>query len=188
MKTLRNLAILLSAVGLSVVLVVAAMNYRDAGRPLPLDSMQLTAQIAVAGQLTPGQLAELKQRGFATIITMLPDGEEVGQITSSQVRAEAHSSDMGYAYVPLPKGDIVPDGAVIALVHALASNPEPVILYCRDGRRAARTWSLMEASRPGGADAATILAAVKASGHSADDMLDDIRARIARRDVLLASR
>lgn len=187
MNKLRTFAIFGAAIGLGTLLVVAAMEYRRAGEPLPLKSMQLTAQIAVAGQLTPAQLAELKARGFATIIAMRPDGEEMGQPSAREVREEANKQGMGFAYVPLPKGDIVPAGAVVALVQALAANPEPVLLYCRSGRRAARTWSLLEASRPAGASAPAILAAVKASGHSADDLAGDIAQRVARRSARYAA-
>lgn len=54
-------------------------------------------------------------------------------------------------------------------------------MYCRSGSRAARTWSLMEASRPGGRSADDILAAVKRSGQGADDLAGAINARIAKR-------
>lgn len=187
MFELRNLAVFSAAIGLGTVLVIAATSLLPAQAPLPVHSMQLTARIAVAGQLTPNQVAELKSRGFGTVVVMLPDGEEAGQPASADMHAAARDERMAFAYVPLPKGDIVPDAAVVALVHALDEHPEPVMLYCRDGRRAARAWSLLEASRPGGANAASILAAVRASGHSADDLAGHIARRIARRELLLAA-
>jgi len=89
---------------------------------------------------------------------------------------------MNFAYVPVPHGDI-PAGAVTALARAMAENPKPILLYCRSGRRAARTWSLVEVSRSDGLDAADILAAVKAGGQSAEDLDTAIAARIANRSV-----
>ena len=124
MNKLRNLASAGAALGLGVLLVMAAMAYQRAGQPLPLESLQLTAQIAVAGQLSPAQLADLKARGFATIIaspaatsTMQPVTRPLRKAPSGQVGKDARA--------PLPRGDIVPPAAVIALVQALATHPEP---------------------------------------------------------------
>jgi protein tyrosine phosphatase (PTP) superfamily phosphohydrolase (DUF442 family) len=59
-----------------------------------------------------------------------------------------------------------------------------VLLYCRSGRRAARTWSLVEASRADGMDVAQIIAAVKEGGQEADDLKDALEQRVAARAVL----
>ena len=71
--------------------------------------------------------------------------------------------------------------AVTALQKALESPARPVLLYCRSGKRAARTWALAEASRPGGLDAAAIKRIVLATGHPVADLDRDIQARIAAR-------
>ncbi|MFL6657217.1 MAG: beta-lactamase hydrolase domain-containing protein, partial [Massilia sp.] len=95
------------------------------------------------------------------------------------------SSDLNalnFVYIPVPHGAI-PDSAVTALGKALANSPGPVLLYCRSGRRAARTWSLVEASRTGGLDAAQIIATVKASGQEVDDLKDALEQRIAARST-----
>jgi uncharacterized protein (TIGR01244 family) len=137
----------------------------------------------VSEQLQVSQLREVKQRGFATVIDLRPDGEAEGQPTAELVKATADAHKLAFAYVPVPQGDI-PDSAVDALNKAIADSPKPVLLYCRSGRRAARTWSLVEASRPGGGSASEIMAAVKASGQSADDLAGAIHARIAKRGAL----
>jgi uncharacterized protein (TIGR01244 family) len=85
-----------------------------------------------------------------------------------------------FAYVPVPHGDI-PGQAVDALGQSLASAGKPVLLYCRSGKRAARTWALSEASRADGLDAVAIQAAVRSAGQSADDLAESIAARIAAR-------
>ena len=87
---------------------------------------------------------------------------------------------MALALVPVAPGAI-PNSAVSALTEALAAEPGKVMLYCRSGSRAARTWSLFEASHSGGADAEAILAAVKASGQSADDLRTAIAGRVSAR-------
>lgn len=164
--------------GMSLVLATAAIQRWQ--RPPPAKVSRLSGQIAVAEQLSLDQIPELGQRGYATIIDLRPDGEAPDQPSASAVRTRARKSSMRFAYVPVPHGDI-PASAVDALQQAIADNPSPVLLYCRSGRRAARTWSLVEASRQDGASGDAILAAVKASGQSADDLAPAIRERIARR-------
>ena len=143
---------------------------------------QLTERFAVAGQITPDQLADLKARGYTTIISLRPDGEGADQPSSEQMQAAARSNSMSFAYVPVTPGAI-PDSAVDALNKATADTSGKVLMYCRSGSRAARTWGLVEASRPDGADAQAIMAAVKASGQSADDLREAISQRVSARSV-----
>ncbi len=141
----------------------------------------LTERFAVAGQITVEQLAELKARGYTTIIALRPDGEGgPDQPSSAQMGDAARSNGMSFAYVPVVPGPI-PESAVAALRQAIAGDTGKVLLYCRSGSRAARTWSLVEASRPGGMDADAIVAAVKASGQSADDLRSAITGRVSAR-------
>lgn len=166
--------------GVALALASAA----HAGVQAPAKVSQLTERFAVAGQVSPEQLADLKARGYTTIISLRPDAEGPGQTGSTEMDAAARSNGMAFAYVPVAPGAAIPDTAVAALGKALQDNPGKVLLYCRSGSRAARTWGLVEASRPGGADAESILAAVKASGQSADDLRDAIDKRVAARPAM----
>ena len=141
---------------------------------------QLTSAISVSEQLTPDQLKGVNHSGFTTVIDLRPDGEVAGQPDAAAMEAEAKANGLAFVYVPVPHGDI-PDSAVEALGKALDAHRGPVLMYCRSGKRAARTWSLVEASRSGGMQANEILEAVKASGQSADDLRPAIEARIAKR-------
>lgn len=147
----------------------------------PAKISQLTERFAVAGQITPDQVAELKARGYTTIIALRPDGEGPDQPSAMQVGAAARSHGVAFAYVPVAAGAPIPDSAVAALSEAIADKPGKVLLYCRSGSRAARTWGLVEASRPGGADANAIIDAVKASGQSAEDLREAIAKRVSLR-------
>ena len=60
-------------------------------------------------------------------------------------------------------------------------SPQACCDVLRSGSRAARTWSLVEASRKEGMDVDSILAAVKNAGQSADDLKQNIIERIAKR-------
>lgn len=149
---------------------------------LPAKVSPLTERFAVAGQINPDQLADLKARGYTTIISLRPDGEGADQPSSVQMEAAARSNGMSFAYVPVTPGPI-PDSAVEALTKATAGTSGKVLMYCRSGSRAARTWGLVEASRPDGADAPAIMAAVKASGQSADDLREAISQRVSARNI-----
>ncbi len=168
--------VIVASVG--VAIAVGAL----AGTEVPLQAKvaTLTDRFAVSGQISPAQLADLNARGYTTIISLRPDDEGPDQPSAAQMSEAARSNGMAFAFVPVKSGAI-PDTAVTALSQAVAGNSGKVLLYCRSGSRAARTWSLFEASRLGGADAEAILAAVKASGQSADDLRPAIAERVSAR-------
>lgn len=136
--------------------------------------------IFVTEQINESDVAEVHRRGYATLIDLRPDGEAANQVPSSTVQSSAQANQLAFYYIPVAHGDI-PDAAVTALTEALAKSPRPALLYCRSGRRAARTLSLYEASLPGGPDAAAILNMARSSGQSADDLASEINHRIALR-------
>jgi uncharacterized protein (TIGR01244 family) len=166
---------------IGLILVVAGFGYDDwSSRPPQSPLNRLVADIWVSEQLHLDAIANLRARGFRTLIDLRPDGEAPDQPPASEVESAALGNNMRFFYVPVPHGDI-PEEAVTALAKALANSPKPVLLYCRSGRRAARTWSLVEAARPNGLDANAIQAAVKAAGQSVDDLNAVILQRISHR-------
>jgi uncharacterized protein (TIGR01244 family) len=92
----------------------------------------------------------------------------------------ARRQAVDFGYVPVPHGEI-PEEAVLKLRQALADQKGQVLLYCRSGKRAARTWALAEAGRVGGLQADEIIAAVRGAGQEADDLRPRIEAAIAAR-------
>ncbi|MGH8854679.1 MAG: TIGR01244 family sulfur transferase [Telluria sp.] len=136
--------------------------------------------VAVAGQLREADLSGLKAQGYTTIVDQRPDGEAADQPSSALMAAAARAQGLRFSYIPVRPGAI-PDTAVEELRAALAANPQGVLIYCRSGSRAARTWGLAEAARPDGPDAATILAAIRAAGQSGDDLAEALAQRIAGR-------
>lgn len=159
-----------------------AAYQRFAHPPLPpAVTMKLLADgVWVSEQIGPSQLALLHQQRFVAVVDLRPDGEAAGQPSSSDMADAAARAGLAFSYTPVPHGAI-PDQAISDLQKVLASQPRPVLLYCRSGRRAARTWALAEASRPGGLDAQAIRRIVLAVGQPVDDLGPDIQARIAAR-------
>lgn len=192
MKAMSNARLFGAAVLAGALLMLALLAYANwSSGPMqppapPAELSTLTPGIGVAGQLRLDDVPRLQARGYATVIALRPDGEEPGQPTAAAMEAAARAHGLHFAHVPVPKGDAVPDAVVASLGEALAAKPGPVLLYCRSGRRAARAWSLAEASRPGGLAPAEILAAVQATGHSADDLQAAIAQRVAQRSTTAA--
>lgn len=182
MTTLSTRRVSVFALLTGITLVLATAGYARWQRPVPAQTHALTHLISVSGQLQPDQVPALREAGYSAIIDLRPDGEAPDQPSAARMGEAARASRMAFVYVPVAQGAI-PDSAVASLHKALAEHPGPVLLYCRSGKRAARTWGLVEASRSGGSDVDAILAAVKASGQSADDLRAQIAERVKARQL-----
>jgi uncharacterized protein (TIGR01244 family) len=176
------------AFGAVAVLAVAGIHRatapsRPAVDPLAhLDAKPLAQGIWISEQIVPEQLAALKSQGFLAVVDLRPDDEVAGQPPASAMSTAAAAEGLAFDYIPVSHGD-VPSGAVDALGRSLARHEKqkPILLYCRSGRRAARTWALAEASRPGGMQAPAILNVVHQAGQDASDLAGQIAVRIAAR-------
>lgn len=150
-----------------------------AGAPL-LDGVTVREQVMIP------ELESLKAQGVRSIVSLRPDGESSDQPAAQVLGDAARAAGLTFAYVPVPMRGI-PDDAVNGLRSVLATAPRPVVLYCKSGTRAARTWALAEASRAGGASADAITAAVRSAGKVVDDLKEQIAARIATRNAQFAA-
>ena len=165
--------------GAAAVLGIAAFDRHRASPRVP--ARQLAQGVWIAGQIGPEQMAALKSEGFRAVVDLRPDNEDADQPPVNIMGSAAAVQGLHFDYIPVPHGADVPAGAVDALGRTLASSDRPILLYCRSGRRAARTWALSEASRPGGLAAPAILNAVHQAGQDAGDLTDQIAARVAAR-------
>lgn len=129
------------------------------------DRVEVTSQLQVEDMVAVG-------RRYRMVVDLRPDGEALDQPSSQAMEHAARMAGLGFAYVPVPHGDI-PDDAVARLQSVLAAQGD-VLLYCRSGKRAARTWALAEARRPGGLSAEQIQASVQGAGQDAADLRDRI--------------
>jgi len=151
----------------------------------PLRIWPVANEVSISTQITLTAIESLKQRGFATVIDLRPDGEASDQPFSSAVEAEAKGQGLNFFYVPVPHGDKVPAEVVERLTQALAVSGRPVLLYCRSGRRATRAWSLAEAGRSDGLSLEEIKTSARRTGHAIDDLIPAIKEKIDRRNPLI---
>jgi uncharacterized protein (TIGR01244 family) len=153
--------------------------------PAPVEPSAVATQtmkngVSISDQVQLPAVGSIARAGFRTVIDLRPDGEAADQPPSTAIGTKVRNAGLEFAYIPTPHGDI-PDAIVDDLTQALAAAHYPVLLYCRSGKRAARVWALAEASRPDGADAMDIAAAVRAAGQPVDDLMPRIEIRIAAR-------
>jgi uncharacterized protein (TIGR01244 family) len=163
------------AATLSVVLILFFI-----GRPPTTTLQKISDHVFVTAQLQLKNIRRLTDQGIMTLIDLRPDGEDNNQPSSIAMRNAAEQRGLKFFYIPVPH-ETIPDDAVAALREALSDKQQPALLYCRTGRRAVRTFALVEASRPDGPTAEAISKMVKQAGFSADDIADEITQRIKNR-------
>lgn len=175
-RLMRFCAVLLA--GMLAIGGVFSANAQQPARQ-ELAGRWLDDQLFVRGQITPADIPVAEQQNFTMIIDLRPDGESP-DLPSSTLMAGAVKAPVAFHYIPVPHGAIA-DEAVNKLGQILRQQQGPILLYCRSGVRAARTWALAEASRPGGRDGARIMDMVRQAGYPVADLQNDIAARIAAR-------
>lgn len=164
-----------------VLLALATIAFGPAGGLAQQATVRTLAPgIFVAPAISAADVAMLKQGGVALVVDLLPDDEAAPQARSQQMEAAAREAGVDFVYAPTRSQPITPE-AVAGVGKALATGKRPVLVYCRSGSRASRTWALAEASRPDGMDSAGILRAVAGAGYSADDLRGELDRRIGAR-------
>ena len=181
MTTQRALTFLSSLLlATTAVLAIAAWSrHSDAPALSRVAAHHLSPSIDVTTQLHPEDLAAVGRR-YSVVVDLRPDGEAAGQPSSEEMASVAKRNGLEFNYVPVPHGEI-PEEAVTRLRRVLDAPHGDVLLYCRSGKRAARTWALAEASRPNGLSATDIITAVHEAGQDAEDLRGRIEAAVGGR-------
>lgn len=95
----------------------------------------ITPDFAVSPQIAPGQLAELKAEGFATVICNRPDHEDAGQPSFAEIKAAAQAAGLEALHIPVTPGQATRSD-VVAFDTAVTTAQGKVLAYCRTGARA----------------------------------------------------
>jgi len=174
----KILFVLSTAVTTCVMSTVLYVN-RPGPRVLP-NLLSEGAKVYASPQISLHDVARMRSFGIQTIVDMRPDGEASDEPAHLQMEQTAEAYGLSFAYIPVPH-ESIPPATVKSLSDVLLACQKPVLLYCRTGRRAVRTFALFEASRPGGPGDDTILKMVSDAGFTADDLRPEIETRIAAR-------
>ena len=102
---------------------------------------QLDDKTLVNGQISPGDVAELKALGVTMIINNRPDGEDAGQPTSDDIEAAAKVAGIDYRHVPIVRGMGPSDvEAMREAMHAVSGGK--LFAFCRSGNRSTLAWAV----------------------------------------------
>lgn len=102
---------------------------------------QLDESTLVGGQIAPADVAGLKAQGVTMIVNNRPDGEEVGQPTSTEIEDAAKAAGLDYRHVPIARGMGPSDvEAMRAAMHAAGAGK--LFAFCRTGNRSTLAWAV----------------------------------------------
>ena len=136
--------------------------------------VELEPQVFVAAQLTPGDFAEIAQRGILSVVNNRPDGEADGQMTSVIAALTAARHGLNYHHQPVRNIEITDDEVVQPFAEALESLPRPILFYCRSGTRCTILWAQAAAGRLG---AAKVLRIAQGAGYDLAHVREVVDAR-----------
>lgn len=102
---------------------------------------QLDEKTLVNGQISPGDVAELKALGVTLIVNNRRDGEDVGQPESDDIEAAAKAAGIDYRHVPIARGMGPSDvEAMREAIHAAGDGK--MFAFCRSGNRSTLAWAV----------------------------------------------
>ncbi len=126
-----------------------------------MELRKLTAELAVAGQITSGDIPALAAQGIKGIVCNRPDGEAPGQTPYSAIEKAAAEHGITIVYQPVaPAG--ISDAEAAAFGQIVSELPKPALAYCRSGTRCTVLWGLSQAGK---LPAAQILQTAASAGY-----------------------
>jgi uncharacterized protein (TIGR01244 family) len=111
---------------------------------------QLDDKTLVSGQITPDEVAALKQQGVTMIVNNRPDGEDPGQPTGLEIEQAAAAAGIAYRAAPIIRG--IGPADVEAMCDAIGSAEGKVLAYCRSGTRSTLAWAVARRKQGAGLD------------------------------------
>ena len=98
---------------------------------------ELEAGVWTSGQPNPQQLAQAKEAGFKSVITLCPKGE-----CGWDEQGAVEQLDMRYVCVPISSGGDLTEAAARTLHDVLESSPKPVLVHCGSANRVGALFAL----------------------------------------------
>ena len=99
-----------------------------------MDIRTLTETLSVSPQIRLDDMTAIAGKGYKSVISNRPDGEEPDQPTADAVRAAAEAEGLVFRHIPVSGGNIT-DAAAADFASALATLPKPILGFCRTGTR-----------------------------------------------------
>ena len=109
-----------------------------------MDLHRITADFAVAPQITASDMALIAAEGFTCVICNRPDAENPPDLQMPAMRAAATAAGMTFVENPVVNGGLTMD-MVEGQRTAITNATGPVFAYCRSGTRSTIVWALSQA-------------------------------------------
>jgi len=102
---------------------------------------RLDDKLWVCGQVTPSEVASLRDHGVTMLVNNRPDGEEPGQPFAGDIEAAAEAAGIAYRFAPIQRG--IGPAHIAAMKQAMhAAGDGTVLAFCRSGMRSAMAAAL----------------------------------------------
>ena len=109
------------------------------------DFTYLTPDFAFGPQITPEDIEQLRDVGFASILNARPDDEFGEYMDSAIARKQAEKHGMAYGHCPTESHSVFEPSNIDCFEQAMATLPKPVFAHCKSGTRATILWALVVA-------------------------------------------
>lgn len=103
---------------------------------------QLSNDYAVAGQISPDDVAGIANAGFRTVICNRPDGEDLGQADFAVIKSACDEHDLECFHIPMMGSNLTED-IVRSQLKAMSGSAGGVLAYCRSGDRSTVIWGFI---------------------------------------------
>lgn len=125
-----------------------------------------TESFAVSPQIQASDIAEIKARGFKTILCNRPDGEAHDQPEAEIIRQAAEDAGLVFVHLPL-SSPAVSEADAQKMAMILQEMPAPILAYCRSGTRSTALFNAAQTQAPPPKTTRTIYDIVIVGGGSA---------------------
>lgn len=135
-----------------------------------MDIKELEPGFSICHAIYPADIAEVKARGFRSIICNRMPGEAEDHPDDSELRKAAEAAGLQWVEVPVKPGEYTTE-AVEAFGKAVETLPAPILGFCRTGRRAVSLW-IHKQMQDASCDLGALLEAAHAAGHDLHEQKD----------------
>lgn len=140
-----------------------------------MDIKELEPGFSICHAIYPGDMAELKSRGFRSIICNRMPGEAEDHIDATELRQAAKAAGIEWVEIPVTPGEYTPE-VVEAFGEAIETLPSPILGFCRSERRAVSLW-IHNQMQQAICDLGPLLQAAHAAGHDLHEQKDTFKKR-----------
>ncbi|MDE0590035.1 TIGR01244 family sulfur transferase [Halocynthiibacter sp. C4] len=135
-----------------------------------MDIRVITDRYAVSPQIEPGDVAELKDAGFTTVICNRPDPEVPVELQAAAIQAAVEAAGLHFVLNPVVHGQLTQDILDVQGT-AIDEASGKCFAYCASGNRSTVVWALANAGR---IPTEQIIAAGEAAGYQIEKMRDQL--------------